>query len=135
MAAQFQARELTSDDTGIWDRLVADSPQGSVFCSSRFSDAIAEATGRPFRFIAVFRGDRLIAGLPVFDRRKAGLLLAQQPSLVPHLGVVVSAEVEADHPRKREFNIFRACKAISDWLTSRYDCIYASHHPGLTDVR
>jgi len=135
MAAHFQARELTSDERGIWDRLVAGSPQGSVFCSSRFSDAIAEATGRPFRFITVFRGDRLIAGLPVFERRKAGLKLAQQPSLVPHLGLLVSAEVEADHPRKREFNILQACGAISGWLTSRYDCIYASHHPGLTDVR
>lgn len=135
MAAQFQARELASDEIGIWDRLVAGSPQASVFCSSRFSNAIAEATGQPYRFIAVFRGDRLIAGFPVFHRRKAGVLVVQQPPLVPHLGLVVSAEVEADHPRKREFNIFQACRAFSDWLTKRYDYFYISHHPGLTDVR
>ncbi len=135
MAAQFQARELTSDELEFWDRLVAGSPQATVFCSSRFSSAVAEATGRPYRFVAVFRGDRFIAGLPVFDRRKAGILIAQQPPLVPHLGLVVSAEVEAEHPRRREFNIFQACKALSDWFIKRYDYIYVSHHPGLTDLR
>ena len=135
MAAQFQARELASDEIGIWDRLVAGSPQASVFCSSRFSNAIAEATGQPYRFIAVFRGDRLIAGLPVFDRKKAGILMAQQPPLVPHLGLILSAEVEAEHIRRREFNVFQAGKAFSDWLVKRYDYVNVSHHPSIIDVR
>lgn len=135
MAAQFQARELAGGELEIWDRLVADSPQATIFCSSQFSSAIAEATGRPYRFVVIFRGDRFIAGLPVFATKKAGMRIAQPPPLVPHLGLVVSEGVEAEHPRKREFNISQACKVLSDWLSRRYDYVYVSHHPGLTDVR
>ncbi|MFQ5905154.1 MAG: GNAT family N-acetyltransferase [bacterium] len=135
MAAQFEVAELTTGQSEVWDRLLSGSPQATIFCSPQFSRALAEATGQAYRFVVCFREDRLIAGIPLFEWRRAGILMVRQPPLVPHLGLIVSGDVEADHPRSREFNVLQACRALSEWLAERYDYVSFSHHPSLTDVR
>jgi len=135
MAAQFEVVELSTHRIEVWDRLLSGSAQATIFCSPEFSNALAEATGQPYTLLACFRGDRLVAGVPLFESRRAGIAMVRQPLLVPHLGLILSGDVEADHPRKREFNVLEACKALSEWLTKRYDLVSLSHHPSLTDVR
>ncbi len=57
------------------------------------------------------------------------------PPLVPHLGLVISGDVEREDPRTREFNVFEVCRAFSRWLEGRYDHVSFSQHPSLTDIR
>jgi hypothetical protein len=135
MGAGFNIVELGDDPSGLWNRLLDGSPQATVFCQRVFSEALAEATGRGYRLVVCCRGDKPIAGLPLYESRRAGAVMVWPPPLVPHLGLVTSADVERDHPRSREFNVFEACRALSDWLGRRYDHVSFSQHPGLADVR
>jgi hypothetical protein len=135
MAASFKVIELGQNELSLWDRLLAGSSQATVFSSTLFGNALADATGKSYRFLAVFRGEKLIAGLPVFELRWHGLLTAQQPPLVPHLGLLISNEIEDDHQRGREFNVFEASKVLSEWLSGKYDYVSFAHHPSLIDVR
>ncbi len=135
MAGKFRAVELDSGMLKLWDDLVSGSPQSTVFVSSRFSEAVGKATGRPYRFLFCYRGERVVAGLAVYETRKAGLRVAGQPPLVPHLGLILPAGLDNEHPRGKEFDVIEACKELTDWLARRFDFATISHHTGLADMR
>jgi hypothetical protein len=135
MAGKFRAVELDSKMLNLWDSLTSGSSQSTVFASPRFSKAVEKATGRPYTFLVCYRGERVVAGLAIYETRRAGLRVAGQPPLVPHLGLILPAELDEEHPRGREFDVMEASKELAGWLARRFDCASISHHPGLADVR
>jgi Acetyltransferase (GNAT) domain len=85
-------RYLSNDEYSLWDDLVKESPQGSVFCGSWFLKAVAPDV----RILACFKGERLIAGIPLHFERRLGLNFCRMPPLVHTWGVVM-APFEGKH--------------------------------------
>ena len=67
-------QKLTGDSLFYWDDFVDSSPQGTIFHKSYWIQTSATASKTPMEIIAVLdKNENIIAGLPVFFKRKYGL--------------------------------------------------------------
>lgn len=76
---------LQPADFASWDELVNTSPHGTVFHYSWW----LEATGYDFEILVCRdRRGRLLAGMPLPRKKRAGLILFHSPLLTPYLGPI-----------------------------------------------
>ncbi len=82
-SSKFEIRVLESNQFAQWDEFVRLSPQGTLFHTTLWLNAL-EA---PFRLFGVFRGKVLCGGFAagLLGRRGAG---APYPSITPYLGIL-----------------------------------------------
>jgi hypothetical protein len=78
-------RYLSEEERQFWDDLVEASPQGSLFCRSWW----LKVTGPDTRILGYFDAGRLIAGIPLFFKRRFGVQLCTMPKLTQTWGVVI----------------------------------------------
>lgn len=104
-----EARFLADADYAAWNRLVADSPEGSPYSTSSYLAALCEATGGRFRILAVARGGELLGGVALYEERLPigtrvssrvllyynGLVLRPHATTYPSLGSARRTEVLA----------------------------------------
>jgi hypothetical protein len=76
---------LSPEQFEQWDALVSISPHGTVFHYSWW----LEATGSEFKILGYWDEEgRLIGGIPLPFKRRAGLVLYHSPQLTPYLGPI-----------------------------------------------
>lgn len=86
----FDVRLLRpGDDLAVWDSFVDQSPQGCVFCRSWWLDALCE--GR-FEVLTLWKGDELVAGMPLPRGRKLCWSTITMPPLTQTLGPLLAPE-------------------------------------------
>ena len=78
-------RCLKEEELSLWDALVKASPQGSVYCYSWWLNAV----GGDVRVLGYFKKDRLIAGIPLYFKKKMGITICTMPKLTQTWGVVI----------------------------------------------
>jgi hypothetical protein len=67
MKSTLSARYLTEDLYGRWDRLLAGSPQGSIYSTPEYLDVLCTAAGGNFKILGVSRGDELVGGTALYE--------------------------------------------------------------------
>ncbi len=85
--SNFDIRPLNEDELAIWDELVENSPRGTLFHRSFW----LKASEMPFVICGYFKGNTLLAGIPLYHYRKFGIRIATHPKLpayFPYLGPV-----------------------------------------------
>src|SRR5437763_5089146 len=90
-------RAATTD----YDEFVAASPQGSVFCTSWWLDAVASGRWRPHE---LRDGDRIVAAWPTVVERTLLGIVHRGPRLAPYLGVLFPPG-EGARRRSRELKL------------------------------
>jgi hypothetical protein len=80
-----ELRFLSGEEYRRWDTLVEASPQGSLFCRSWWLKAVAPDA----RVLGYFDHGRLIAGIPLFLRKRLGIKFCTMPNLTHTWGVVI----------------------------------------------
>jgi hypothetical protein len=80
-----ELRYLTLDEYSVWDALVENSPQGSVFCKSWWLKAIDPG----IHILGYFESGRLVAGIPLYSKKHFGLRVCCMPKLVQTWGVIM----------------------------------------------
>jgi len=78
-------RFLKEEELSLWDTLVKASPQGSVYCYSWWLKAV----GGDVRVLGYFDKGRLIAGMPLYFKKKFGFTICTMPKLTQTWGVVI----------------------------------------------
>ena len=111
---EFELSEITDDQ--IWDRLVAMSPQGTVFSSSAFVNAL----GYPNRRLAVTSNCRTLAVCCAVENEAGTALIA--PHFTPYQGILFIGEPSRLN-RKRILDQFRITEFLIGQLTQRYASI------------
>ena len=82
---------------GEWNALVAKSPHGTVFHNSWW----LEATGYELEILGCWDPNgRLVSGIPLPRKRRAGLLLYHYPPMAPYLGPIFDLSSEKE-PREQ----------------------------------
>lgn len=76
---------LTAEELPLWDALLEESEQGSVFAKSWWLKA---ACGEA-RVLGYFEPGRLLAGMPLFYERRLGIRMCLMPKLTQTLGVAM----------------------------------------------
>jgi Acetyltransferase (GNAT) domain len=95
-------RYLSEEERQLWDELVEASPQGSLFCRSWW----LKVTGPGTHILGYFDRGRLIAGIPLFFKRRFGVQLCTMPKLTQTWGVVVEpVEGKRVHQISRQMEI------------------------------
>lgn len=78
-------RYLRPQEYALWDDLVDASPQGSILCRSWLLTALDP----DIRILGHFRGNQLVAGIPLHFERHFGVSVCRMPKLIHTLGVVM----------------------------------------------
>jgi Acetyltransferase (GNAT) domain len=88
-STRVATRELSSADFDAWIALVAASDHGSVYALPAYLDALCRVTRASFRIVGAFLDDRLVGGIPLFERRaRSGTVVANR-LLLYYNGVVL----------------------------------------------
>lgn len=134
MATEIETAFLEEKDDAAWDALVASSPHGTVFHSTRWLRLVAPAFGRVPRIVGVFRNGTLVGGAPVYERRLFGLLIADPPVLAGYAGAIADFPEVKRTPRAIS-ETEQVLEALEGALRRRYAFARLVHPPGLIDAR
>jgi hypothetical protein len=85
LAAYTGLRLLTSDELRVWDALVQESAQGSVFCRAWWLGAVCKNP----QVLGSFENGRLVAGIPICFERRFGIKICTMPRLTQTWGVAM----------------------------------------------
>ena len=125
------ALELKKDQYSMWDNLVENSPQGTIFQTSSWLNSSAEHLNMNFRIIGCFEGDNLIAGCPLYTyslRRFLKIASSHCPT-TPYGGVVISKHLTS---KSNAHIIGLICSLLSE---EEFDHIELIHSPDFSDIR
>jgi len=124
----------TIDEAARWDEFVAMSPQGSVFSSSRWLDAAADAQGGEPVILAVLKNGEIVAGVTFLSIVRGVMRKATSPAATPYGGILFRPPPGKRASEAESFNL--ACaELIRGWLERRYHTVFLVHTPALEDVR
>ncbi|MFC1476268.1 GNAT family N-acetyltransferase [Candidatus Zixiibacteriota bacterium] len=100
MKGKLSARYLTEESYPRWNRLVAASPQGSIYSTPAYLDILCRAVGGRFKILGVFRADDLIGGVALYEA-KSMFGTAVSNRLLLYYNSLVLAESRSRYPAQR----------------------------------
>lgn len=128
------------DDGSAWDTFIDESATGRLFHKWDFMRITQKHTGFRFLPYGVFKGNELIAVMPLFQRQSHGIniLLSPPPlqSVVPYLGFVMGSRYDTAKQSKKESLL----KLVGDSLEGEFAALAPNYLsitqvPGFIDVR
>ena len=135
MTSRVAVRTLTESEYPAWGKLVAGSPDGSIYASPEYLDALCSAAGGGYRVLGVFRGEELVGGLPLYEREgRAGRYVGPR-LLLYYLGPVLR-DFDSKYPSQRTARQIEALGALADALGGAgYDHVTLKCRHTIEDVR
>jgi len=118
MSRGVDSRRLAAEDWPAWERLVSESPDGSVYALPAYLDALCSAAGGNFELLGVFRGEELVGGLPLYLRNGSGGTWVGPRLLLYYLGPVLRAS-ETRYPSQRTSRQLDVLGAMTKALAER----------------
>ena len=89
MSGRISVRALEPSEYDAWGRLVAGSPDGSVYATAGYLDILVRAAGGRFRILGLYRGDELVGGLPLYEQPTRFGVRVSPRLLLHYLGPVL----------------------------------------------
>jgi hypothetical protein len=134
-SSSVHARELRDSELDAWCAVLGRSAQGSVYGRPDYLAALCEATGASFRVIGVFLNDRLVGGVPLYERRqRAGTLIANR-TLLYYNGIVLDLPTKKFHSDQTA-QLQSVLAALERSLAGAgYAHVTLHNHGSLTDLR
>jgi hypothetical protein len=134
MASDVVLRTLTPADYELWHKLIAESPQGSVYALPEYLEILCRAAGGSCSLLGVFRGNELIGGLPLYEQPITGGRSLANRLLLYYSGLILKP-LTSRYPSKATSKHLDALEAIASWLVdARYARIILNHQ-GMIDAR
>jgi len=127
------------EDKAVWDRLVMDSPNGSLFHTWDFLKLIEKHTGdRLFPLMGIYRGNPLgVYPLYLEQRRFVRIAFSPPPrTMLLYLGPAISG-YDSMHQRKKESLLLAFQNSVDAFIQKemRCNCVKIMTSPGLLDSR
>lgn len=135
MSSNITVRELTTEEHERWDRFVALAPGGSIYAMARYLEVLCPVTDATFRVVAGFRGDDLVGGVALYERRNTAGVYVRPRLLLYYNGLVLAAP-SSRYPSEAASLRIKLMVALDDWLSrQRYAHVCLKSRGDLTDVR
>jgi len=112
----------------LWDSLLDESPQGTIFASPKWLDLFM----KPYAVYGVFEEDRLMGGISGFV--DGGGFSSGNCTLTPYSGIVIKPLPDAKPPRYESI-CQDICNSLISTLQNEYSKIVISNHWSFTDLR
>lgn len=133
--SKVEVRALTESEYGQWNRLVAESPDGSPYALPEYLDALCSAGGGRFSILGVWRGGELAGGLPLYEREAGARMRFVAPRLLLYYLGPVLRDSTTKYPSQRTSRQVEALGALADALSGRYDRVQLKCRHTVADVR
>lgn len=133
----IDVRELHRNEYDIWDDLVLDSPQGTIFHSTHWLQTTSDSLHIPFSLVGAFHDERLIGGCCFYKRTHFHLFHQAMTNvqLTPYSGFLVRS---CFSPEMREGELWykTILSALSETISEQnFIHIGIINNPSLTDIR
>jgi len=133
--ASAAAEVLREEDLGRWSRLVAESPDGSIYSLPGYLDALCTAVGGRFSVLAVRQGDELGGGVALYERdARAGPYVA--PRLLLYYNGIVLRRHATKYPSEQTARDVKVLAALAEALRARrFSRLALRSRSSFTDTR
>jgi hypothetical protein len=98
-----------------WARLVAGSPDGSIYATAEYLDTLCVAAGGKFRILIARRGEELVGGIPLYERVSRKRVVVSPRLLLYYLGPVLTRS-ESKYPSQQSSRTLTTLGALADTL-------------------
>jgi hypothetical protein len=115
LSAPITVQTLREEEYDEWERLVAASPDGSIYATPAYLDTLCTVGGGRFRILGVRRLDRIIGGLPLYERPSRKGAFVSPRLLLYYLGPVLSRSVSS-YPSQQSAQTIATMGALADAL-------------------
>jgi hypothetical protein len=135
VAAEIRAEVLRETAFADWSRLVAASPDGSIYSTPEYLDTLCAVGGGRFRVLAAYRGDELAGGVALYERDSAfGTYVS--PRLLLYYNGLVLRRYDTKYPSERTAREIKALTALEEALShERYGGVELRSRATVADVR
>ncbi|MEO8133114.1 MAG: GNAT family N-acetyltransferase [Betaproteobacteria bacterium] len=135
MRLPLVAEFLSESEFGAWDDLVRDSTQGSIYSTPAYLRALCDATGGTFRILAARRGEELVGGVALYERRVEKRVRISPRLLLFYNGLVLR-DFATKYPSQRTARILEVSTALEAKLSGAgYESIVLKNNSSFTDAR
>lgn len=135
MSAPITVQSLSDSDYDEWGKLVATSPDGSVYATPEYLETICFAAGGRFRILAARRGDQLLGGIPLYEQESKKGIFVSPRLLLYYLGPVL-ARSESKYPSLQSSQSLATVGALADGIDALgYSKITLKGRHTVSDVR
>jgi Acetyltransferase (GNAT) domain len=131
----LSTRILSESDFASWNGLVARSPDGSIYSTPEYLDALCEAAGGTFRILAAEKGNELLGGIALWEQRSDTKVFVTTRLLLYYNGFVLRP-YETRYPSQRTARHVEILESLAEGLAGLgYDRIRLRCRSPLADVR
>ena len=126
---------LGEDDYERWNRVVAESPDGSIYSTPEYLDVLREAAGGRFRVVGAWRGDELVGGIALYERAaRLGVYVA--PRLLLYYNGLVVRRYATKYPSEATARHVETVNALAEWVANAgYAHVELKSRSSFTDAR
>ena len=134
VSTPYEARLLREEEYNGWNRLVSESPGGTVYQQSWWLQTLARHCGARVEIIGCFRGNALCGGCAAYVTKLGSLQRVVQPPTAAYNGMLVQPLGTANcHDQVR--HSLNVTGTLAACLERRYSEVLLAHGPELSDVR
>jgi len=135
MKGKLSARYLTDENYPEWNRLVAASPQGSIYSTPEYLDILCSTAGGRFNILGVTQGDELVGGVALYITSTTfGTSISNR--LLLYYNSIVLKEYHTRYPGQRTARHLEILSPIEEHLArGNYARLRLHNRHTLHDVR
>jgi hypothetical protein len=131
----LSTRILAESDFASWNALVVRSPDGSVYSTPEYLDALCEAAGGSFRILAAEKGNELLGGIALYEQAAGSRKFVSTRLLLYYNGFVLRP-YETRYPSQRTARHVEILESLAEALPGLgYERVRLRCRSPLTDVR
>jgi hypothetical protein len=135
LSATYIVQTLRESDYDEWGKLVAASPDGSIYATAEYLDALCLAAGGKFRILAIRRGSQIVGGIPLHEQESKKGVFVSPRLLLYYLGPVL-ARSESKYPSLQTAQSLATLGALADGIAPLgYSKVTLKGRHTISDVR
>jgi len=135
MKKTYCTQILPEDRFEEWNRMVAESPEGSVYSLPEYLDTLCSIVGGHFHILACLKGEEIFGGIGVYESdSRAGKVLSNR--LLLYYNPIVLKKGKSTHPYKQTSTAIAVLSALQETISARGYARARIHcRDTLTDLR
>jgi len=133
---KIEVKELKKDEYELWDELVKNSPQGTVFHSSDWLTICSRSLNKKLKIYGCFKNGQLVGGCSLYIYNSKFFKIASSIIEMTPYGGVVLAQSPSSKVREQEQTYSHIIKSLCNAFDNEhFDHIQLVNSPDFIDVR
>jgi len=130
----LEIKEIQKSESALWNSFVANSPQGTIFHTTRWADIISRTFSRSYKIIHCLKNEQLVGGMIFFTHKKLLWRMITPTAFFPFCAPIFYLPVE-EKPQKTIHNHLNITSRIEEYLRDNYDYWILDMPASSKDVR